>query len=456
MGTAAFTFRTNLLDPRDITLVHMTPGLPQEMTPYRAEMGGLFGIASFLRRLSSQYDCTGGSITVACDCKGALDRAMAASPPKPDMPNSDLLMEIYKLKLSTPIPWNSHWVRGHQDDDARFEELDPWAQTNIHMDRLAKIHWDRLNSNRPGPFSLPPSYGTWSLWQHGQRITCWDKNTSDLLYFNSAARAHWGKKYEDFPSLDYDAIQLAYKSTSLFYQLRVPKWIGRWLPVGNRVQKWSTENTSECPRCGSPNEGHLHILSCQHPGATAIATRWLEDLELWLVRQHTQPSLRCGIISLLKAGFSSTPWNPPHSYDPLIQATFDGQQRQGTDKVMFGWWSRGWAETQHAYLLSLSRRVTGKRWLSRLIKKQWEVSWDLWRHRVEIASSPDSFSLAILHDQINIQIQAAYEAGSDSRHPPLQRWLRQPLQTVLHQNLTFKQDWLCMVRCFQAPQANPV
>ena len=187
-------------------------------------------------------------------------------------------------------------------------------------------------------------------------------------------------------------------------QLRVPKWIGRHLPVGTRTARWSHTNTSQCPRCGIPNEDHIHVLTCQHPGATARVTNWLDNLELWLVKQHTLPSLRCGILSLLKASFRGTIWRPPTSADPAVQNTFRRQQQQGQKTVMFGWWDTGWAETQQAYLLSLSRRTTGKRWLSRLIKKQWEIYWDLWRHRIEVAVTPDSFSVASAHEQLNQDI----------------------------------------------------
>ena len=47
MGTVAFTLRTACEDTQSITCVHMTPGLPSDMTPYRTELGGILGIASF-------------------------------------------------------------------------------------------------------------------------------------------------------------------------------------------------------------------------------------------------------------------------------------------------------------------------------------------------------------------------------------------------------------------------
>lgn len=77
-------------------------------------------------------------------------------------------------------------------------------------------------------------------------------------------------------------------------------------------------------------------------------TKWLDQLELWLARQHTHPTLRFGILSLLKATFQDTPWTVPHT-DPNIQETFRRQQQHDKSTMMFGWWANGWAETQQAY-----------------------------------------------------------------------------------------------------------
>ena len=450
LGTAAYTFRRSLADTRSITFVHMTPGMPSEISPYRAEIGGLYGIASFLFRLHERYDLQGGHVTVACDCQAALIRTEQTFPPDPKGSNFDLLSEIYHLKTKTPITWTTKWVRGHQDSTSAGN-LDTWARMNIEMDLLAKTHWQRLNSNRPRPFSLPNTTGVWSLWLSDQRIARWDRTTADALYFNSAAREYWEKKYDHLAVLDYEAIRMAYRSINLFYQLRVPKWLGQRLPVGEKVASWSPSNPDICPRCGTAQETHSHIITCQHPGAIALIDNWLDQLELWMAKEHTKPDLRFGILSLLRARLRDLPWVPPNTSDPNVQRTFQKQQELGTENVIYGWWHVEWAETQHAYLASLSRRNTGRRWLSRLIKKQWEIAWDLWRHRMQVAASPDSHSLALLHGRTNQDIRHLYRQLSRTTYPPLRRWFQQPQDSLLHQPLAFKQDWILLVRSFHDP-----
>jgi hypothetical protein len=142
-------------------------------------------------------------------------------------------------------------------------------------------------------------------------------------------------------------------------------------------------------------------------------------------------------LFLIPITFRGIQWQQPSTSDPRIHEVFREQARVGNTQVLYGWWTKGWAEVQHAYLVSLSRQTTGRRWLSRLIKKQWEVSWDLWRHRLQVAATPDSFSLSLAHDHINEEIRALY--------------FRQPLPLLLEQPMAFKQDWIVMVRLFLCP-----
>ena len=425
--------------------------MPSEISSYRSEVGGLYGIALFLHKLHEIYDLHGGHITVACDCKGAMERATSNSSPNPNFPDFDLYSEIHSIRARTPIFWSTRWVKGHQDDNNSLQELDEWAKLNIEMDALAKEHWGRLNLNRPAPFSLPSNDGVWSIWSYDIRITRWDNATADQLFFNSKTRYYWREKFEHLPVLDYEAIRTAYESINLFYQLRVPKWIGRRLPVGVKTTKWIPGSSDLCPRCGTASETQTHVLQCEHPGAITLVNNWLDQLELWLATQHTKPELRFGVISILRAAFRSRPWYPPNTSDPDIRNTFNQQQRIGLRDIIYGWWHIGWAEAQHTYLLSISRRTTGRRWLSRLIKKQWEIAWDLWRHRLQVAASPDSFSLSLAHEQLNNTIRALYARLSTTTYHPLKRWFRQPQAVVLLQTLAFKQDWVTMVQSFHGP-----
>lgn len=40
-----------------------------------------------------------------------------------------------------------------------------------------------------------------------------------------------------------------------------------------------------------------------------------------------------------------------------------------------------WAQAQQAYYLLIKSRHTGKQWVVALLKKFWDIAWDLWEHR---------------------------------------------------------------------------
>ena len=141
---------------------------------------------------------------------------------------------------------------------------------------------------------------------------------------------------------------------------------------------------------------------------------------------------------------------PPAAASGLVSLAFQTQQQCGFDNTMFGWWATGWAEAQHDYLKSLARRTTGLRWLSRLIKKQWEVSWDMWKHRLEYSHTPNSHYVALLHVTLNTEVQALYDSIGRFPPPRLRRFFRRPLALLQAEPLEFKQDWLQVVRTFMA------
>ena len=50
----------------------------------------------------------------------------------------------------------------------------------------------------------------------------------------------------------------------------------------------------------------------------------------------------------------------------------------------------GWAEVQQRYFAWVKSKYSGRRWLSELIRKLWNVAWDLWEHRNGILHKSDT------------------------------------------------------------------
>ena len=57
------------------------------------------------------------------------------------------------------------------------------------------------------------------------------------------------------------------------------------------------------------------------------------------------------------------------------------QDELGWTAAFEGRWSSQWIVIQDRHFANNNLRQTGRRWLTALIKKLWEVAWDLWEHR---------------------------------------------------------------------------
>ena len=69
---------------------------------------------------------------------------------------------------------------------------------------------------------------------------------------------------------------------------------------------------------------------------------------------------------------------------PGLREVLELQDLLGWQPLLEGRPACGWAELQHCYLLWLGRRRSGRRWLTALIKKLWEITWAQWDHRNSI------------------------------------------------------------------------
>ena len=53
-----------------------------------------------------------------------------------------MTMDIRNKLKKLPVETKWRWIKGHQDDDVQFQNLDVWSQQNVVADNLAKMHWN--------------------------------------------------------------------------------------------------------------------------------------------------------------------------------------------------------------------------------------------------------------------------------------------------------------------------
>jgi hypothetical protein len=359
-------------------------------------------------------------------------------------------MDIRLLLQHSPIAWQFQHVLGHQDQTQQYNLLDRPAQLNVDMDRLAKTYWTVLNAHRPPSFSPQSDINPCSLWCGSHRITSWDRKTAQKFFYNRSTSAYW-QKHSPTPLQDihWQASGAALRRMALYQQTWIPRWLTSFLPIGQRLALINPNNSNACPRCNLPESHCHHILRCPHPEAVMVWNERINHITAWLDRQHTKPSLRQAILTLLAQWYEDSPWTPPDTTDEDDTMVFEAQQRAGTGRVVDGFLVYQWAEAQQRYYDWIQHRYTGKRWLSQLIKKLWETAWDLWRHRQKILQNPTALFLSRLHNNVDLHITQLYQQHTLHPHPHLNRWFSQPLPSLIAESLDFKQQWLAMVRAIQ-------
>ena len=115
---------------------------------------------------------------------------------------------------------------------------------------------------------------------------------------------------------------------------------------------------------------------------------------------------------------------------------------------LVGWWSflegcilHEWAAKQQAYYDWLQRKNTGKRWTTTLIKKLWEVIWDMWQQRNDELKNPTSLASLREHARLDLLISANY-ANIRRLSQKDRRWFRRPKEVVYTESIDYKNQWL--------------
>ena len=104
-----------------------------------------------------------------------------------------------------------------------------------------------------------------------------------------------------------------------------------------------------------------------------------------------------------------------------------------------------WQAVQHKYFEWLKRRNTGKAWVQALIQKIWEISWSMWDNRNDIRLNTITPANCQAIADLNHQIRAEFDLGTDGVGHRDHHWFVKPLSHVLEFDKEHKAQWLASV-----------
>ncbi len=136
-------------------------------------------------------------------------------------------------------------------------------------------------------------------------------------------------------------------------------------------------------------------------------------------------------------------WRAPNWDANLPAGPFvSNQSAIGWEHFLDGWLARSWQDYQEGLWQSVQSRCSGKCWIAELIKKLWNVPWDMWAHRNGILHQSPMARQEILEKQVNNQIHGIYAGGTQALPRDAFGFVRKPLEQTLHLSLPAKQQWL--------------
>jgi len=114
------------------------------------------------------------------------------------------------------------------------------------------------------------------------------------------------------------------------------------------------------------------------------------------------------LIELLLTELQAWRNGEPHTTTLQLAQT---QLEIGWEAALDGWLSLDWQATQEAYWLQWCRCKSSKRWTAELIKKLWNVAWDMWEHCNDTLHNSTTHRDDIIKSKINDQVWEIFVLG---------------------------------------------
>jgi hypothetical protein len=196
------------------------------------------------------------------------------------------------------------------------------------------------------------------------------------------------------------------------------------MPPLHIIREHSPRSSVPCSRCGL-KMGRLHCDAppLAHPSkndASSTTSHFLQRLHAW--KNQDAP-------------------RPPNYAWPGVSALVTQQDLIGWRAFLEGCVLQAWAAKQQEYYVWLERKNTEKHWVTTLIKRLWQISWDMWEHRRGELKSPSSPALLREHARLDARIAVEFD-DIRSLIKKDRRWFRRPQEVLYTETIDYKVQWL--------------
>jgi hypothetical protein len=313
------------------------------------------------------------------------------------------------------------------------------------VDNLAKSYWNHLCSEKHEPQSQRFGDEGWALHINNKKVSKFGKNRIYQSLYNEKVIEYWAKKAqrhrEAMRSVDWAICGAAFKKLPIPKQRRVTKHCSGHMACGRMMKLWKFQDHEECPRCPEQRETPLHVLECPAPSTTMTWERSVTKLQVWMELTHTMPELQTAIVTRLRQWKGTIRGNPVWTAKFGLREAVMYQDELGWYNFLMGRISIQWKEVQHRYYQWLGKRNTGRKWATALIKKVWEVSWDMWDHRNKVRLNTVTPAQIRRNEALDALIHDEYLRGTTGMTPRDHHWLSHAKERILEYPYERKEQW---------------
>ena len=129
-------------------------------------------------------------------------------------------------------------------------------------------------------------------------------------------------------------------------------------------------------------------------------------------KKRTEPTLITALLHGIYLWHKGHLLLHPTNIPTQVEEVFNKQNNIGCLQALTWLLAQEWAETHNAYLKYLGAKVTGWIWVSSLIRKLWDIAWDIWNYRNHTLKTSDLPTKATLLTHANTRISYHFNRGT--------------------------------------------
>jgi hypothetical protein len=200
--------------------------------------------------------------------------------------------------------------------------------------------------------------------------------------------------------------------------------------------------TAKCPRCDYEEEDTTHVLLCKGTGTDEIWDKHITEVKNWMEQTDTNPTIQQAIWEGVNTWRQGEPY-PEKENTTGADNSAKRQTKIGWQNMMEGLPAKGWAEAQQQWYDWRKSRRTGKRWITSLVKKLAETSWQMWDHRNTVNNTKGT---NMESQETDGKIDREFRRGFHRIREETGRLTKTRQEVLLRQSLGYRKNWLHRIR----------